>query len=835
MAVVLPANNGELLVKASDRIAIISGEREISYSDLLRYASIFSKQVSTTKGAKTLIVSENREGWIFALYGVWANEGVVVPVDASSTPEDVAYIINDCSPDCIWASSLKKELVEKALDIAGTNVKINIIDDYENADIHNEELAKVVLRREDLGLICYTSGTTGSPKGVMLSFENIMVNLSAVSEKVEIFNEDRRTLILLPLHHVLPLVGTAVMPIVIGGGVAICPSLSAADIMGTLNRGKIGIMIGVPRLWQTLFRGIKGKIDASPITRGLYNLCLKAQNRTLSRTIFKSVHKKMGGHITFCVSGGAALDHDTAVGLKTLGLDVLEGYGMTEAAPMIAFTRPDDILPGSVGLAIPGCEVRVIDDELCARGANVMNGYYNRLEETADIIDKDGFLHTGDLGRIDEKGRIFITGRKKEIIVLSNGKNVNPTEIEHKLEHYADIVKEAAVTQDGDLLKAIIVPQAVWAMDKTIEEMEDGIKRELLEPYNLTVAPYKKLMSLLVYQGDLPRTRMEKLQRYKLQELISEASQPTKSEENSDDAANDGFPEYKILKEYISAEKRCDVHPTSALETDLAMDSLDKVALQGFIEQTFGVQLTADQVAAFANVGEMATFLAEYKTRMEVEDVDWNKILHQESSHLKLPRMAKTGIRFINMFHSFAKKRFELDVHGLDNIPAEGPYILAPNHQSFLDGPLVVASLSDKAKRNVYFYAKKDHIQGPIMRFGAHNFNVVIMDMSTLKDSIMTLGEVLKQGRSIAIFPEGTRTRDGKVGEFKKAFGILSKELGVPVVPVRIDGAFEAMPRGKYFPRHQKITLNYLPVVVPTDEDTYETITEKVKMSIIGK
>jgi len=834
MAIILPSQNGDTFVKASNKVAIISKEREITYSELLRYATLYSKQIPTEKNAKTLIVSENREGWFFALYGVWANEGIVVPVDAASTAEDVAYIINDCTPNCIWTSLAKKQLVTDALALAGKEVKVNVIDDYENADVQNEELANITLRLEDLGLICYTSGTTGSPKGVMLTFDNIMVNVRAISTEVEIFNAERRTLVLLPLHHVLPLVGTAVMPIVIGGGVAICPSLSAADIMGTLCRGKIAIMIGVPRLWQTLYRGIKGKIDASAITRGLFNLCLKAQNRTLSRTIFKSVHKKMGGNITFCVSGGAALDYDTAIGLKTLGLDVLEGYGMTEAAPMIAFTRPDDILPGSVVLAIPGCEVSVIDGELCARGANVMKGYYNRPEETADIIDKDGWLHTGDLGKLDEKGRIFITGRKKEIIVLSNGKNVNPTEIEHKLEHYADIVKEAAVAQDGDMLKAIIVPQAIWAMDKTMEEMEEGIKRELLEPYNLTVAPYKKLMSLLVYQGDLPRTRMEKLQRFKLQELIREASQPAKAGETEMEETNEMFPEYKILKDYLTAEKHCEVHPTSTLETDLAMDSLDKVALQGFIEQTFGTELTADRIAAFANVGEMAEFLAESKTRMEVEDIDWHKMLSQSSSHLRLPKMSNMGINLVKTFRKYAEKKFQLETRGLENIPTSGPYILAPNHQSVLDGPLVVSALSEEALRDMYFYAKKDHVRGPLMRFLARNNNIIIMDLSTLKDSIRMLGEVLKQGRNIAIFPEGTRTRDGKVGSFKKAFAILSKELDVPVVPVRIEGAYEAMPRGKHIPVSHKVVVTYLPVVKPTEDDTYDTLADKVRDVIVG-
>ena len=833
MAIILPTQ-GEPLIKSSCRVAIMSGEREITYSDLLRYANLYAKYIPTEKGTKTIILGENREGWFFALYAVWRNEGVVIPVDAAATPDDVAYIINDAEPKCIWTTSARKDLVAEALNLVGKDIRVNIIDDYENADVSKEKEADIRLRLEDLALICYTSGTTGSPKGVMLTYENIMVNVRAVSSEVEIYNSERRTLVLLPLHHVLPLVGTVVMPMIIGGGVAICPSLSAADIMTTLKRGEIGLMIGVPRLWQTLYRGIKAKIDASPVTRGLFNICRKADNRTLSRTIFKSVHKKLGGHITYLVSGGAALDNETAIGLKTLGLDVLEGYGMTEAAPMIAFTRPDDIVPGSVGLPIHGCEVIVINGELCARGKNVMSGYYKREKETADIIDKNGWLHTGDLGRIDEKGRIFITGRMKEIIVLSNGKNVNPTEIEHKIEEYADIVKEAAVTEDGDLLKVIIVPQSVWAMDKTIAEMEECIKRDVLAPYNLTVAPYKKLMSLLVYQGDLPRTRMEKLQRYKLKELIRDAATADNDVEKKDDDSNNMFPEYMILKDYISAEKHCEVHPTSNLETDLAMDSLDKVTLQGFIEQTFGITLASEQITAFANVGEMAQFIAEYKTRMDVEDIDWHKIIAQSSSHLRLPKMSVAGLRMLRMFRSFAKKRFLLETRGMENIPASGPYILAPNHQSVLDGPLIVSAFSDKMLRDIYFYAKKDHVQGTFMRWLARNNNIIIMDMSTLKDSIQMLGEVLKQGRNIAIFPEGTRTRNGKIGEFKKTFVILSKELSVPIVPVRIDGAYQAMPRGKYLPKKHKVLVTYLPAVTPQESDTYESLAEKVRTAVVN-
>lgn len=832
MNVTLPSRDGETLVKPHNRVAIISPDRKISFTGLLRYASLFASH-TPGKGTKTLIVSENREGWIYAIYGIWKNEGVLVPVDAASTADDIAYIINDCEPEAVWTSETKLPLVEEAIKKTGKSLKILMIDDYERADISEQEVAEIPLRLEDTACICYTSGTTGSPKGVMLSFTNIMENVKAISVEVHIFDEERRTLILLPLHHVLPLVGTAVMPLVIGGGVAICPSLSGPDIMATLKRGEVGIMIGVPRLWQTLFRGIKAKIDANPVTRKLYEMCEKAQNRTLSRTIFKSVRDKMGGHITYLVSGGAALDHETAIGLKTLGLDLLEGYGMTEASPMIAFTRPGDIVPGSVGLAIPGSEVCIINGEICARGKNVMQGYYNRPEETAAIIDQNGWLHTGDMGRIDEQGRIFITGRMKEIIVLSNGKNVNPTEIEHKLEHYADIVKEAAVAQDGDMLKAIIVPQTVWAMDKSVEEMEELIKKEVLQPYNLTVAPYKKLMSLMVYQGELPRTRMEKLQRYKLNDIIKNGNAEVKEGKPEQEEDGNTYPEYKVLKDYISKEKHCEVHPTSALETDLAMDSLDKVALQGFIEQTFGVDMSADVLAAFPNVGAIAEYLAEKKTRMEVEEIDWHKLLHKESSHLKLPKTSPLMLGFAKSFRFVAKKMFDYELVGTENIPADGPFILAPNHQSFLDAPLVVSGLSDDVIHSIYFYAKKDHIQGPLMKCLANTNNIIIMDMSTLSDSIQLLGEVLKQGKNICIFPEGTRTRDGQVGEFKKTFGILAKEINVPIIPVRIVGAYEALPRDRFLPRRHKVTVEYLPAIVPQECDTYDTLSEKTREAIM--
>ncbi len=821
-----------MMIKDFNKVAIIAGEKRITYSEMLKRITFFADKSPKEKGSKTIILAENREGWIYAFFGIWANRGIAIPVDATSTVHDVAYIINDCKPDCIWTTRQKLDTATEAIKEANADIKILLIDDYESIDV-NTDKAVIEYDDDDTAVIIYTSGTTGSPKGVMLSFENLFANIRSVSDEVPIFNTERRTLILLPLHHVLPLQGSVIGPITRGGGVAISPSMTAPDIMSTLKDGKISIMIGVPRLYQTLYGAMKKKIDASPITRFLFWLCEKAGSRTLSRTIFKSVRTKMGGHIDYLVCGGAALDKEISSGLKTLGLDVLEGYGMTETAPIIAFTRPDDIVPGSVGEPMPSVQTKILETgELCAKGPNVMKGYYNRPEETAAILDSEGWIHTGDLARFDEKGRLYITGRTKEIIVLSNGKNVNPSEIEYKLEKFDAIVKECAVTQDGDMLRAIIVPQQEWLGTQTIEEAEGAIKREVLEPYNATVAQYKKIMSVFVYKGELPRTKLDKIQRFKLKDILANGSHKAT---NKQQTAEPTFEEYKILKEYIASEKKCEVHPTDHIETDLAFDSLDRVGLQSFIEQTFGMELKADSMASFKNVTEIAEHIAKMKTRQEVEKVDWKKLFTEQThSNLKLPNFWVTGNAFVGTCKLFFHTYLKLEVKGLENLPKDGPFIIAPNHQSYMDGVLAVSDLPNSILHNTYFYVKEDHVNNGMLKFLASHHNIILMERMNLKNSILKMGEVLKMGKNLVIFPEGTRTRNGKTGQFKKTFAILSKELDIPIVPVAITGAYEAMPKGSKFPLAKKVKIEYLPAVKADPSWTYDEYTDNIRQMIVN-
>ncbi len=828
------------MIKEFQNIAIMTKERNIAFTQLLDYINLFSKYTPQNKGDKTLIFSENREGWIYAFFSVWQNKGVAVPVDASSTVSDVVYILKDCQPQCIWTSKQCLNVTEQAVKEAGLPIQILLIDDYEQVScpqrkgkLYIQEDGIFTAENKDMALIIYTSGTTGSPKGVMISYANLYANCRSVTVDVPIFDSTRRTLILLPLHHVLPLVGTVIMPILAGGGVAICPTLSGPDIMDTLVRGKIAIFVGVPRLWTTIYLGIKKKIDASPVARALFKLCEVVNSPSLSRFIFKAVHQKLGGNLTYCVSGGASLDTEVGNGLRTLGITMLEGYGMTETAPIISFTRPGDVIPGCVGLPMSTVDVKIVNGEICVKGPNVMLGYYNRPEETAQVIDKDGYVHTGDLGYLDELGRIHITGRSKEIIVLSNGKNIQPAELEFKLEKYDQYVKEVAVIQDGDMLRAIIVPQEEWAANLSDAEVEEQLKRLVIEPYNLTVVNYKKLMSLFVYRGSLPRTKLDKLQRFKLKDLIKDAATTEVLPQDKFNVSE--TPEMKILREYIEEEKKVTVKPTSHIETDLAFDSLDCVGLEGFIERTFGVQMKSSTFAQYANVQEIADYIAQYKTRSEVENTDWKAILSSDTSRLNIASTWSIHTKLVRLMHQFLKKHNGLEIKGIDNIPLEGQFIIAPNHQSAIDGNICVAGLNEETLHKTYYYATEEHIKGyPLQLMARHN-NVILMQHQNLKDSILRMAKVLKQGKNLVIFPEGARTHDGKMQAFKKTFAILSKELNVPILPVRIEGAFEAMPRGtKHLGKH-KITVTYLPVVKPIGELTYEQLSEKVRESILAQ
>lgn len=805
------------------KTAMILKDQKLSYKELLENVASFSDLLHN-EPSKVAIFCENRFEWVYAFYASWFKNATVVPIDFMSSADDVKFILNDCKPEIIIFSNQTAEVCNKACsDLSYKIDKLNV-----DEVVLKKFSGDIVFPNPDknkTAVIIYTSGTTGSPKGVMLSFDNLLVNIEAVTEDVIVYEPSDRVLVLLPLHHIFPLVGTIVAPLKIGASIVFSPSMAAEDLMATLQNNKVTMIISVPRFYSVIRKGIKDKIENNKIARLLFRIAEKKNSLSFSRKVFKSVHKKFGDSIKYMVSGGAALDKEVAKDLRTLGFEVLEGYGMTECAPMITFTRPGKVVIGSAGQPLKTNEVKIVDGEIVNRGRNVMQGYYNRPEETASVI-KDGWLYTGDLGYLDEENRLFITGRKKEIIILSNGKNINPEEIENKLAEMSDVISEVGIFEKSDMLHAIIYCDNIKLKQYGITNVEEYLKWNVIDKYNQNVTPYKKVMKFSVVNEPLPRTRLSKLKRFLLPQL------ETKVQTKQEKVPEPVFQEYILIKEFIQQQKEISVHPNDHLEIDLGLDSLDKVNLQVFLEQTFGVKMDEKEILSFPNVLKLAENIQERKTKLAVEAIDWGKILREEMN-VKLPESWFTHNLMKHIAKIFLRFYFRLSSEGLDNLP-NGPFILAPNHQSFLDGLFVAVFLKNKVLKKTYFYAKEKHVKNKILKFIADKSNVIVMDLSDLRTSLQKLAEVLKNGRNLIIFPEGTRSFNGELGDFKKTFAILSRELNVPVVPVAIDGANRALPRGKIFPRpFKRVQVKFLNPITPSNH-TYESLKNVVFEKVAG-
>jgi long-chain acyl-CoA synthetase len=287
-----------------------------------------------------------------------------------------------------------------------------------------------------------------------------------------------------------------------------------------------------------------------------------------------------------------------------------------------------------------------------------------------------------------------------------------------------------------------------------------------------------------------------------------------------------------LIKNFIESEKGVKVHATDHIETDLALDSLDKVSLQGFIESTFGTSVSVDEMPGFPSIEALARHVAAQKTRMEAEEVDWHQLLNGAVDTLPLPTSGFASRFTSRLFKWFFRCHNSLTIKGQENIPASGACILAPNHQSFVDGPLALAGLPWNTLDEYFFYATEEHVRGERRRKMAAKSNVIVMERSNLKNSILKLAKVLREGHRIIIFPEGARTHDGQTVPFKKTFAILANELDVPIIPVCIRGAYEALPRGSHFIKTGHIEVTYLPGIKPSKEQTYEQLTRQTQDAI---
>ena len=809
-----------------DRNYIITHNQKIRGSELLKYIQQYSLLVNDQGITKVAIYSENRLEWIYAFYAALQSNCIAIPIDYMSSAEDVAYIIDDCQPEILFISEAMQEAYAKVNQKSTFKPRIIVFEDHPPVADQPETAWIGPDDNDTTAVIIYTSGTTGSPKGVMLSYTNIIQNMVAVIEE-KIFHTESQTLILLPLHHIFPLVGSMMVPLYSGGTIVISPSMQTVDLMKTLADNQVTVMIGVPRLYELMYRGLMAKINSSVIARTFLSLVYHTKSRKLGRILFKKIHDGLGGHLLYLIAGGAALNKEVGTFFYAIGFDILEGFGMTEAAPMITFPRPGKVKIGSTGQALPGLTVEIRDGEIVAKGPSIMKGYYNRPEETAEVL-RDGWLYTGDLGRIEKGGYLYITGRKKEIIVLPNGKNINPVEVEMKLESSSPAIKEAGVFMHNEMLHAVILPDYGFLTNNDIEDVSQYFRESVLSPFNAEMSSYKRIMQFTLVNTELPRTRLSKLQRFKLEDLIN------KTESEKPVSKDPDTVEYRAVKSFIESQVDMDVSPDDHLIFDIALDSLGKLSLIDYIDKTFGVKIGEEQLLKFPSIKTISEYVRTHKLFHKQEDTTWTGDMKDDTAEVDLPKYSFLLGTIVHLARSMAGIFIKTEVKGLENIP-EGACFFTPNHQSKLDAFLVLSYLDKKTLRETYSYAKKDHVKGAVRKYLARRTNIIVMDLARdLKESIHKMAEVVKLGKKILIFPEGTRTETGEVGSFKKTYAILSTELNVPVVPIAISGAFYGDKTDKKRVKRTKITVEFLPSINP-DGMTPDELNDLVKQRIEEK
>ena len=815
------------MLEQRNKVAINYKDIQYTYSEVLQISQIYADTfLDNCKPSKVLIFAENSPEWCFALYGSLRCEALVVPVDVQSTRNEVQYIIDDCTPDIIFTTDNKLDFFSN-IDCKGAKIVTPSCIAIDNSS--NVAVSNIPVRGQDATMfIIYTSGTTGNPKGVMLSYKNVMFNIDAVSKSVPIFKEESNVMILLPLHHVFPLIGSLVAPLSVGSTVYIAEGMNAEAILKTLNQGRISLIIGVPRLYDMLVKGVMNKINASVVTRLLYKVVKAIGSDSLSKIVFKSVHTKFGGNIEFLVSGGAALSHETATILKTLGFYVLEGYGMTEAAPMITFTRPGKRKIGYTGDPLPMVEVRIAENgEICLKGDNVMQGYYQRKEETEQIL-KDGWLHTGDIGVLDKNG-LKITGRIKEIIVTSNGKNINPELLEQDFIKQSQYVEEIVIFLHKDVLHAAIRPNMSNIRLQSLENMDVLIKDEVSK-FNSQNTTYKRIKQYHIISTEFPKTRLGKLQRYKLPSLIEKTESKISNEKELENKSEI----YKLLKAFVEEETGYTAHEHDHFEIDLSMDSLNIVSLLAYIENSFDITLTEEQISELNTLDKLSKYIENENYQLREGKISWKEILSTKTDI----KLQSPGIIHwcVNSFSKIALSLiYRFRYKGSKNIP-DGPCIIVANHRSALDGLLVTYKLPHKINKNTFFFAKKKHWKTKLSMFLARKNNIILMDINkNVRESLQEMSAVIRKGKNVVIFPEGTRSKTNNMNKFKETFAILSKELNVPIVPVAITGSERAVYHNVKipFPRFMtRINVDVLNPVYPSEELTAESICDKVADSI---
>ena len=887
-------DNVALEIQRRDRV------ESTTYAEARRMAESIGRWLTENKyqpGARVAILADNHPRWIAAYLGIIAAGCTAVPLDTAFHADQVAKLLKDSGSSLLFCDLRHLAVAEEAVG----EIAVGIVLQYLREADKSARSSRVVIdldsifqigpgsfipvsrKDDDLASLLYTSGTTADPKGVMLTHSNLMGEVRAVFSWAEIGPQDA-LLGVLPLFHVLSQMANLLLPLVKGSRVVYLETLNTTELLRALAEREITAFAVVPQFYylihERIFKEVKqrGRL-ATSVMRMM--MAVTRFSRKFGWNpgpiLFPRIHNVFGRRMRYLVTGGSRFDPQIARDFYALGIDILQAYGLTETCAAAFITSHHDNVIGSVGKPLEGVEGKIDDPhpqeggghpvgEIAIRGAIVMKGYWNRPDATAAVL-RDGWLYTGDLGYFDSGGNLFITGRKKEVIVLSNGKNIYPEEVEA---HYlkSPYVGEIAVmglenVPGEDRLHAVVVPNFDVLKQRKIVNAKEVLRFDI-ENLSAQLPSSKRIGSYEVWPESLPRTTTRKLKRFEIEKRVRAnqlegrtGDSEVRSEKplTAEDAAWLEQPDVqralKIIREAARIKPQS-IRPDDNLELDLGLDSMQRVELLVTLEQEIGGDLEESRLTEIYTVRELVDAVRESAASgttgaPRAQFAGWSTVLQEEPADPELqvllqPQPLKETFWYIvsRLAQLIASDRFHLRVTGLEDLPAHGPFILCSNHQSFID-PIVLASvLPWPIFRETFAVGTSEIFGGGLMRTLARWLRVVVVDPDANLIPAMRAGAYgLRHNGVLLLYPEGERSIDGLPKTFKKGAAILSIHLQVPIVPVAIEGFHQAWPRGKRFQKFAALQITFGDAIDPppaanASEEHYEKLTGRLRDRVIG-
>ena len=769
-----------------------------SYEEVGRAACAFAARLTAAglaKGDRVVFWGENRPEWIACYWGCLIAGIIVVPIDYRSTADFVAKI---------------RGLVEARIVLVGEDVNVEkwgqipfSVWRFSDVDWHADgPMPDVPTSRDDITQIIFTSGATAEPKGVVIRHRNVLANIVPVEREVLKYRtyaqpfHPLRFLNLLPLSHMFGQSMATNVPPMVRGTVIFTRSFNPHDILRLIKSRRVSVLVCVPKILDVLrehaTRAWAESTEPPPAGTSIPGRWWR----------YRRVHSALGLKFWAFVVGAAPLPPDLEEFWRRMGFAVIQGYGLTETAPIVTLNHPFKTSKGSVGTPIAGVEVHIADDgEILVRGENVTSGYYENPKSQdpnpksptnpesrvpspgGEVFDSEGWFHTGDIGERDAQGRIFIKGRKKEMIVTPEGLNVFPEDVERVLNELPG-VRDAAVVGVAQGTEERV--HAVLIVDSGIDK--DGVIRTA----NSRLQDHQRIRTASVWTaGPLPRTEgTRKLKRAAIRDWVLSGEKPAPT--SGDDSLE------SLIARFAHGR---DVSGATTLE-ELGLSSLERVELMIALEDRFQTRLDEGRFSQAASVADLRHVVEQPATRAEIADPvefpSWNR-----AWPVRVVRRLSQAIWILPLARVFAWARIEGQEHLRGLI---GPVIFAANHQSHMDVPVILAALPPRIRAHVAPAMAKEFFKAHFFPEGhtwkqrftnsvnyylaAFYFNAFPLPQreAGARQTLTYAGELVGDGWSILIFPEGERSATGDIKPFRGGIGMMASRLDVPVVPVRLDG-----------------------------------------------